>query len=281
MKRHPIFHALWYTVNTLLVLCFLALLYGIGWEITTESYLKGFSDAVIPATATPDQKVEAILHWMASGPARHSTSEGTPVDLRNPEDTLNYRELLDVCGTATNAFVNLAASTGLQARRLLILDPDRVTKHVVAEVRIGDRWVVADPSFKTLLRDGHGQLVTKEQLRDPAIFQQATGAIPSYPPLYSYERTAVVRLAAIPKIGLPLRQVLSEFIPEWEVAPNWTLLLERVSFAFTVLVSILLLVLIAIRVLIIRYGRRKLNLSQLGLRYQVLRFGRAVLVRSE
>ena len=34
------------------------------------------------------------------------------LDGRNPEDTLNYRQFLEVCGTATNAFVNLAESSG-------------------------------------------------------------------------------------------------------------------------------------------------------------------------
>ena len=44
---------------------------------------------------------------------------------RDPQDTLNYHQLLEVCGSATNAFLNLSRSTGLQARRLLLLTPEK------------------------------------------------------------------------------------------------------------------------------------------------------------
>ena len=71
---------------------------------------------------------------------------------RDPEDTLNYSGLLHVCGSATNAFVNLADSSGLRARRLLLLSPRGTASHVVAEVSLDGRWVVVDPVFGTLLK---------------------------------------------------------------------------------------------------------------------------------
>src|ERR1700722_384004 len=130
MKPYPILRVTWYLVNVLLAVSLVAVLYSAAWEYSTRSYLKGFSDAIIPSSDSPEQKVEAILAWMAHGPARRTTLNDSAMDHRNPEDTLNVQELLNVCGTATNAFVNLAQSSGLPARRLLLLNEQRVSKHV-------------------------------------------------------------------------------------------------------------------------------------------------------
>ena len=168
MTARRLFHILWYATDVVLVLSLLCLIYGAVWEYSTTSYLKGFSDAVVPASGTDDAKIEAILSWMEHGPARHSTLPSSPLSARNPEDTLNYQGLLDVCGSATNAFVNLAESSGLQARRLLLLDPQLNTKHVVAEVQVAGRWIVVDPSYRLIFRDAQGQPLTREQLTQAA-----------------------------------------------------------------------------------------------------------------
>jgi len=279
MSRHPVFSTLWYGINTLAALCLLALIYGIGWEFHTVSYLRGFSDAVVPASSSPEQKVESILDWMARGPARRSTADAASFSLRDPENTLNYRELLEVCGTATNAFVNLASSSGLKARRLLLLSPNRSAKHVVSEVWLGDRWVIVDSSYRTLFRDAQGEFVTKEQLRDREIFQEVTGALPNYPPSYTYESTAIVRLAAIPGFGPALRGILDRTFPGWEQQFGWTLLLERESLALTVAATLLLFGLVVVRFLLGRYGTRRLGIARTPLREQVRRLGGAVPTR--
>jgi hypothetical protein len=54
-------------------------------------------------------------------------------------NTLNYTALLRGCGTATNAFENLADSSGLSTRRLLLVNPYHSAKHVVAAAR---RWAM-------------------------------------------------------------------------------------------------------------------------------------------
>jgi hypothetical protein len=115
----------------------LALL-SLGWELSTRWYLQGFSDAIIPKSSSSQAKIQAILGWMANGPAREDLY-GEPVSDRDPVDTLNYASLLKVCGTATNAFINLADSGGLSARRLLLLDSRGPTVHVVAEVHVDGR----------------------------------------------------------------------------------------------------------------------------------------------
>ena len=151
MKSHPFFRAAWSVTNLLLAASLVALIYGAAWEYSTRRYLKGFADAVVPITAAPEQKIEAILEWMRSGPRRASIANPNAVDGRDPQTTLNYRQLLSVCGTATNAFINLAISSDLRVRRLLLLTPSQTTKHVVAEVLVDGRWVIVDPAFRVTL----------------------------------------------------------------------------------------------------------------------------------
>jgi transglutaminase-like putative cysteine protease len=102
--------------------------------------------------ASSEEKIEAILNWMAHGPARLNADAASSLHTRDPIDSLNYRSLLQVCGSATNAFVNLADSAGLVSRRLLLLDSRRMAKHVVAEVLVDGRWIVVDPSFRVIWR---------------------------------------------------------------------------------------------------------------------------------
>ena len=92
------------------------------------------------------------------------------------------RSCLKVCGSASNAFINLADSAGLKPRRLLLLDGSGDAKHVVAEVQWGKRWVVVDPSLGLVFKDGLGQTLSREDLRDPRIFQDAVSRMPRLPP---------------------------------------------------------------------------------------------------
>ncbi len=188
-------------VHLVLVASLLVGVYGALEEYSLRRYLRGFSDAVVPLTASPEQKVEAILSWMRFGPARKADVPDDFLANRDPQDTLNYGQLLQVCGTATNAFINLATSSGLQARRLLLVTPDGGAKHVVAEVRIDGRWVVADPSLRILFRSVSGLPVTREQLKDLSVLREVTREIPGYPANFTYEGTAHVHLSRIPLLG--------------------------------------------------------------------------------
>ena len=197
MGRHRFFWSAWYFVNALLLVSIFAAVYATAWEYSTRRYLKGFSDAIIPAAASPEEKIQAILDWMAHGPARlWSGSVGSAQD-RDPTDTLNYDSLLRVCGTATNAFINLADSGGLPARRILLLNSDQGAKHVDAEVLVKGRWIVVDPGFRAILRTRDGNTLTRDQLVSPAVFLAATQDIPRYDPSYTFERTTHVRTARL------------------------------------------------------------------------------------
>ena len=272
-ETHPLFRLVWRTVNLLLAAAVVSSLYAGIREYSVRRYLKGFSDAVIPEAAAPEQKVQAILSWMQSGPARYVAADPDVLSGRDPENTLNYRQLLSVCGTATNAFLNLARSGGLAVRRLLLLSPARNTKHVVAEVLINDRWVVVDPTYRAIFRDARGQMLTRAQLKNPEVFAQATRTLPGYPSEYNFERYAHVRLARLPLDGLGLRGILDRLLPGWDDAVDWSLLLERESFLLLVVSVGLTLLLLLVRAVLAWYADNRLRIPRFHFREHVVRAG--------
>jgi Transglutaminase-like superfamily len=256
MKKESIFQAVSFSINILLISSVLLTLFGLAWEYSTRWYLSGFSNAVLPYASSPEKKVAAILAWMEHGPARETEYYSDDTENRDPVDTLNYKELLNVCGTATNAFVNLASAGGIEARRLLLLDTQGMnTNHVVAEVYLDGRWVIVDPSFHTILRDSAGRLLTKQELALPDIFQDATRNIAGYDPAYNYEHTAFIHFARLPLVGRFLQTNLNSALPSWQERINWTLLVERQSNATLVAGIVLLCIAICLRRVIFWYGR--------------------------
>jgi Transglutaminase-like superfamily len=248
LKARALFRCAWWLSNSLLAVALVATI-GTGvWEYSVRQYLQGFSDAVVPEAAAPQQKAEAILAWIRNGPPRLEIQDSSNLSPRDPEKTLNYRQLLQVCGSATNAFLNLSRSAGLEVRRLLLLSPERTTKHVVAEVNLDGRWVIVDPTFRTFMKDAHGNLLTRKDLQDPEKFREATSGLPGYRPEYSYERFAHVRIGALPFRGAQVRRLLDRIFPAWDDYVDWSLLLERRSFLYLFFSAGALIVLVLVRV---------------------------------
>jgi transglutaminase-like putative cysteine protease len=271
VKRQIIFRASWWTVNVLLLCALVATIWTGYREMTVREYLDGFSDAVVSDSAAPMEKVDAILRWMRYGPSRPDAPDLAILSARNPQDTLNYHQLLQVCGSATNAFLNLSRSTGLQARRLLLLTPEHYAKHVVAEVYVDGRWIVVDPSYRAVMRDAQGHLLTRKDLQDPEIFRQATLNIPHYLSEYSYERSAHVRLPAFPFRGLHIRSLLDRFFPAWDENTEWTLLLERRSFYYFFLSICAVVLLLLLRVFLGWIADHRLHVGRFHLRAKLIR----------
>ena len=269
--RHIVFRLIWWTTNFLLLVAFVASIWTGVWEFSVRKYLKGFSDAIVPEASAPVDKVEAILSWMRNGPPRLEVTHPAEVSPRDPQDTLNYRQLLTVCGSATNAFLNLSRSTGLQTRRLLLLTPDRNTMHVVAEVYLDGRWVVADPTYRVMLRDAKGNLLTRRDLQNPEIFEQAISVIPNYTRMYSYENFAHVRVPAIPFKGFQIRQRLDRYVPGWDEYLNWSLLLERRSFFYLFLSVTSLLFLTLLRLFLAWIADHRLGIPRFHFRDNLTR----------
>ena len=275
------FRTAWRAVNLLLAASLVCLAHAAAREWSVRQYLHGFSDAVVSATAPPEQKVEAILKWMKAGPPRaESLTEGN-LSPRNPAYTLNYRQLLAICGSATNAFLNLSRSSGLQSRRLLLLTPDRKTKHVVAEVLIDGHWIVVDPSFRIVMRDESGKALTRKELQDSATFKEAIRGVPNYPADYSYDRYAHVRLARLPLDGFHLRKLLESVLPGWDETVDWSLLLERESFFVLVITTVFALLLLMLRFLLAWYADRRLRIPRFHFWQHFLRATTAFLTTPE
>jgi hypothetical protein len=268
---HALFRSVWYAGNILLILAILLAGYSAVWEYSTRKYLKGFSDAVVPLSSSDEAKAEAILRWMSNGPSRQPAGPDTNSPDRDPTDTLNFASLLRVCGSATNAFLNLGDSAGLVVRRLLLLNPQGGTKHVVAEVLINGRWIVVDPAFRTVMRGSDGGLLTREQLSDPAVFSDATRNIKDYDPVDTYESTAHVRVIRLGSVGLVLRGVLNRLLPDWEDSTAVSLLMERESLATMVAALVLVFLLGLLRVGLRWYGERRLGIRPVRVRQQIRR----------
>ena len=266
---------MWWSSNLLLALSLLALVYCEVREFSARRYLDGYSDAIVPNFVPPEERVEAILDWMRAESSRGVAANPATLATRDPQTTLNYAQLLKVCGTATNAFLNLARASDLQVRRLLLLSRDGMAKHVVAEVLINQRWIVVDPSYRVIMRDASGHFLTRKELQDPATFEQAVGAVSGYPPEYDYKSVAHVRLSRLPFKGLHLRKVLDFVYPGWEEAVDWSLLLERESFFYLVLAGAASLLFLLLRQFLAWYADRRLRIPRFRFREHVMRAGTA------
>jgi hypothetical protein len=274
-RQHGIFRGIWWGSNLLLAVAFVAMLYSCVREYSVRRYLDGFSDAIVPNNLPEEQRVQAILDWMRAEPSRAVATDPDALAKRDPEMTLTYRQLLNVCGTATNAFLNLARSSDLRVRRLLLLSPDRSTKHVVAEVLMNERWVIVDPTYRVIMKDAQGHFLTRKDLQNPAIFSEATEAIPNYPREYSYEQFAHIRLARLPLEGLHLRRILDTINPGWDEAVDWSLLLERESFFYLVASLMATLFFLSLRAMLAWYADSRLRMPRFHLREHAIRAGAA------
>ena len=273
--RHRVFRGIWWGSNLLLSIAFVAMLCSCVREYSVRRYLDGFSDAVVPNTVPEEQRVQAILDWMRVEPSRAEATNPDELAKRDPVTTLTYRQLLNVCGTATNAFLNLARSSDLRVRRLLLLSPNRQTKHVVAEVLINERWVIVDPTYRVIMKDAQGHFMTRKDLQNPAIFAQVTGAIPNYPQEYTYEQFAHIRLARLPLEGLHLRRLLDSINPGWDETLDWSLLLERESFFYLVASVMATLFFLLLRAVLAWYADSRLRIPRFHLREHAVRAGTA------
>jgi len=257
MKREPILRALNFFVNVLLISSVLVTLFGLAWEYSTRWYLSGFSNAVLPYSASPENKISAILTWMAQGPARETEYYSDESENRDPLETLNFKELLSICGTGTNAFVNLASAGGLEVRRVLLLDSQGLNvNHVVAEVLVDGRWVIVDPSFHRIMRDVSGHLLTRQELARPDIFAEATRDIPGYDPAYNYEHTAFLHFGRLPVLGQFLQTRMNSALPAYQEIINWSGIVERQSNATFFAGLILLCFSLCLRRSVCWYGRK-------------------------
>lgn len=173
------------------------------WETHTRAYLENISQHIVSPMATSRQKVEALLEWMQLERAKEPLSNSFDRLLnREPVVNLSHRDLLTICGTSANGFVNLASNMNIPVRRLLLMDEHYDSYHVVSEVKINNEWTVVDPS--------RGIFLNKTR-------QQMAG------------NTDHIRLAKIPIIGRHLQGFLIRNYPHWSDFMYLSFILERES----------------------------------------------------
>ena len=156
-------------------------------------------------------------------------------------------------------------------RRLLLVDSDQMTKHVVAEVLVDGRWIIVDPAYRIVLRDAKGNTLTREQLTNPVTFAEATGNIPRYDANYTFDHTVHVRMARVRVLGVLFGRFSNRFLPGWEDSTAMTLLVERESYAATIFGILLVIFLLLPRLALRWFGEKRLNLRLLHARYQFQR----------
>jgi hypothetical protein len=234
--------------------------YGLVWNFSTRRYLKGFTDAIIPLAGSAEDKTNALAEWFHHEPQRIETPEAGSTNLlsdRDPVNIVKNERLLKVCGSASNAFMNLAMAADLPVRRLLLLDQSGSVMHVVAEVRWGDRWVVVNPNQGLVFRDQHGRALTKEELRNPEVFRDAISRMPGYDRSYNFQHTIHIRLGRIPILGNSLRPILNRLAPGWEEATNWAYFPENPSLWILFVSLPLFLLGVLLNLLAKRYDRSR------------------------
>ena len=128
-----------------------------------------------------------------------------------------------------------------------------------------------DPAFRVILRGTDGKPLTREQLKDPAIFAAATRDIPGYDSNYNYGLTAHIRLERLSIVGRPLRVALDGMLPGWEDSATTSLLAERESFAFMLVSLCLVVFLMLLRVSLRWYGEKRLGVRPLRVRELISR----------
>ena len=115
MKTHTSFVILYRSLTTFVVFSLAMLLYGLVWDYSTQRYLQGFADAVVPGQSTPQQDAETLMAWFSQASSHLDNSDDVSAS-RDPVVVLQYSRLLRTCGTTVNAFVNLAKAAGLKTR---------------------------------------------------------------------------------------------------------------------------------------------------------------------
>ncbi len=128
-----------------------------------------------------------------------------------------------------------------------------------------------EPTYQVILKDAHGGFLNRRELKDPAIFREATSLIPNYNPEYNYESFAHVRLAALPFHEFRIREQLDRFFPGWEEYLDWSLLLERRSFLFCFLSFNALIALLILRIIFAFLADHHLQVPRFHLRHNLRR----------
>jgi len=135
--------------------------------IAGSLFFKRTADRLVDGLQTDDERIDALVQW---------THENVRPQFAAPDRIVQdnaYRIVqrgFGFCDQDAHVFATLAHYAGYDVQLRFLVWPDGVSHHTVAEVKVGDRWIEADPWIGAVIRDGGGRAMTVDDLvRDPAV----------------------------------------------------------------------------------------------------------------
>ncbi len=137
-----------------------------------------------------------------------------------PGDVLRWgTDYRGPCGSKSRLVKAILKAGGDAVRLRLLLDDEGTSVHTVVEVRDGDRWILADPTYGIVyhLRDGRG--ATAEDLgADTALFRAHVDTIPGYGAGYDYDAHTLLNWEKVPILLPAIRDLLTRVMGAERVA---------------------------------------------------------------
>lgn len=158
------------------------LLSGIG-------FLRATADRIARAGATDAERLEMLLTWTQDN-VRPSFAAPYRVVSDTPFGVV--RRGFGYCDQMAHVFVSMLSYMGYEGHMLFLQRVEGDSPHSVAEVKVGDRWIVADPWLGILWKDASGQLIGTAELKsDPDILRRL--GYPSWLTVEDFERAVPFR----------------------------------------------------------------------------------------
>lgn len=129
------------------------------------------SGRVVQAKTTDSERVAALVAWTHENVRPNYAASG---DLVQGNFYDIARRGFGYCDQVAHVFLTLAHYAGYEGRMLQLRREDGRSRHSLAEVRVGDRWILVDPWLGVVLHDDSGHPVTITDLeRRPKLLAQA------------------------------------------------------------------------------------------------------------
>jgi transglutaminase-like putative cysteine protease len=126
------------------------------FRIPVTNRIAALSDELTAGTTSDDEKISRFLDFIA-GLRVGSTSDATP-------DTA-VRERVGACGNFVNVLLALAVSQGIEGRVIGLYNHPKDDGHVMAELKIGGRRVLVDPTYGSFYTDAKGRKLGLGEIR--------------------------------------------------------------------------------------------------------------------
>jgi hypothetical protein len=201
------------------ILVILALLASFAalWQwllfVEDNSFLDGICSALGVRDVGPEARAVRLYRWTSTYDDHIPPSESAVPPSRY--DALTLRSIVDHrayfqadCGSKARLLVALAERAGLKGRELRLCDSGHITRHVVCEVQITNRWVVFDPTIGLDFRRRDGRLATAAELRESALLAANAIRAPRYNAhRWNFDHAERLHFEKLPLLGGLIRRL--------------------------------------------------------------------------